>query len=208
MHKYASTVNTDKFVYVTISIVAILTSYLLGELSKYVGFRVPWWISIPTPLALFGVIHWIFDGYAWRWRVGTTTLSGTPDLRGRWEGTFSTDFTEPHVSPATTNTDKTTIRVAIDQRWHSISIRAETSHSWSESITATITTEAPIVVRYTYRNTPRNESVNTMTMHTGTCELRYVDADTCEGDYYTDRNRRTTGSMNLKRVRSREEIGA
>ena len=76
---------------------------------------------------LYGIIYWIFDNYAWKWKILRKFL-GVPNLNGHWEGTL------------TSKTFQTTIDMSLDvvQTWSKISFVSSFPKSKSESNVASI----------------------------------------------------------------------
>ena len=62
-----------------------------------------------------------------------------------------------------------------------------------------VVTEDECIVIYDYLNEPNQDAVDTMHIHRGTGRLLLID-DRLEGDYYTGRDRRNTGTIRLQRT--------
>lgn len=204
MHRYSIPGDTEKYVYAVLFVAAVFVALGLAHLARMVGFAAPWWLSIPTPLAVFGVLLWAFDILFWKIPMSKNrTISNVPNLKGSWTGTLTSDHDQGN-SKIDTPGHAEAINISITQTWRRILIVAHTSNSWSWSTSASIVSREPLVIHYIYENSPSNDATSTMMMHTGTCELRMIERDQLKGDYYTDRNRRTTGTMALTKTQVME----
>ena len=203
MHRYVTDLESDKMIYAILFVCAIAVSYLLTLLARVRIAAVPWWISMPTPFAMFGVLYRLFNRYFWRVKLPSgRTISGVPDLSGEWEGVLTTDYTPGERELE--SREKRDAKLTVRQTWRRILLTTETDRSISQSTGAVLSASDPLLIRYTYQNNPSNESITTMTMHTGTCELQIRSDETLQGEYYTDRNRRTTGTLRLSRRKRHE----
>ena len=180
-------------VYITLAVASILPVWLLDVVMGAVNFDPQWWVSIPSFAGFFWCLHWVFDHYAWRAGLfGKLGLVRTPDLSGGWVGTVESSYREGDATHE--------ISVSIVQRWSQMSITAETEHSQSHSIAASLRDDAGPYpeLTYMYVNEPKPGAVGTMNMHRGTAVLKLRE-QVLEGDYYSGRGRQEIGAIRLHR---------
>ena len=153
-----------------------------------------WLIPIPSIALVFGVSYWAFDNWLWRWPfLRVLRLISVPDLRGAWEGTVASSYTDFEKTQPVT--------VTIEQTWTKIVVRLNAAESRSWSLTASVLTNAPegLILTYLFDNDPGAESVRTLQRFRGTVVLVSDAPDRLEGYYYTGRGRETYGSIKLCR---------
>lgn len=152
-------------------------------------------LSVAGAGTVFGVLYWIFNRYAWRWRYPGSLLK-VPDLSGDW-----------HCDGQTLNPDGSPSyawegRVTIVQSWDKLRIRLKTRQSGSNSITAALIYDEAdgYKLLYNYRNDPRAGQAE-LKSHLGFGELVFAkDLQTAEGEYFNGHGRFTGGTMRLRRV--------
>lgn len=178
-------------VYAALAIMSIPPVWLLDAVMNAINFDPQWWVSVPSFAGFFWVIHWMFDRYVWR--VGLLRKLGAPDLRGEWVGSVESSYGEGDATHK--------ISVSIVQRWSKMSITAETQHSQSHSIAASLRDDGGSFPKltYVYINEPKSGAVSTMNMHRGTAVLE-LRGQVLEGDYYSGRGRQEIGSIRLHRA--------
>ena len=172
-------------------VVSLVANGILIEILK---IQWPWWFVVETPTTLglfFGVIHWAFGKYIWRYQLLHKLRWVTiPDLNGKWKGSVYSSY----------NHHKNSVTVTIKQTWNKIRIELKSSTSTSASEIAVFVCESPTdyFLHYCYKNEPRSSSKDTMHAHRGTARLRVKD-NGLEGEYYTGRDRSTHGELRLTR---------
>lgn len=175
----------------------VIPSVLMGY-GLFVGVSIAgqdwlWIVGIPSPLAVLGALYLWMDRWGWRNRLIRKVVGiRTPDLTGLWKGSTKS------IHESTT----TSIVVKIDQTWSRIQLRSETDQSRSTSETASLllTKGGEPILIYTYLNEPKALASKTMQTHRGTATCYLDAASQClDGDYYTGRGRRTSGSLSLQR---------
>jgi hypothetical protein len=195
MHPYA--VDSDErthvvFLFAALSIILI---WAVQHVLTYFAISFPWFICIPSPFAVFGLLWLFFDRYLWKFSIlHSIGLIKTPDLSGEWHGDLQSSHDEYHtVHP---------ISLKVDQNWTSICLflHANVSSSQSEVASIYINDSTGPVINYLYLNDPNPKTPKTMHIHRGTTTLRYdASKDTLEGSYYTDGKRKNYGEIRLER---------
>lgn len=195
MHPYA--VDSDERIHIVFLFAAlsIILIWSVQNVLTYFAIFLPWFICIPSPFAVFGLLWLLFDRYLWKLPVlHSIGLIKTPDLSGEWHGDLQSSHDEYHkIHP---------ISLKIDQNWTSISLflHANVSSSQSEVASIYIDNSTGPVVNYLYLNDPNPKTPETMHIHRGTTTLRYdASKGTLEGSYYTDGKRKNYGEITLER---------
>lgn len=182
---------------VSAGVVFILLSAV--DLVARMGWNVnitPSVMSLAGAAAVFGVLYWIFDRFAWRWPL-MRLLVKVPHLAGEWKCEGRTvDPQDPNAGQAW----KATITIA--QSWDKIRVHLKTAQSGSDSIAAALIVDDVEGYRllYNYRNIPKIGQVG-LVGHVGFCELLFAKTLlTGEGEYFNGHGRYTFGTMKLKRI--------
>src|SRR6185437_11634158 len=81
--------------------------------------------------AVFGVLYWVFNRYAWRWPLMSLAVK-VPNLSGAWQCSGKTYNAEGAVEYEWSGT------VTIYQRWDKIRVKLKTDKSGSDSIAAAL----------------------------------------------------------------------
>ncbi|MGH7484715.1 MAG: hypothetical protein ACREMY_03795, partial [bacterium] len=148
-------------------------------------------LSLVSAATIWGVLYWVFDRFAWRWRL-LARLLGVPNLAGDWlcEGVTLSAEGAPWQG-----------RVAITQTWDRIRVRLKTEQSGSNSISAALLRD-PIdgyILLYHYQNDPHVDQPQ-LRSHHGFAELTFSkDLRRAEGEYFNGHGRYTWGTMKLTR---------
>lgn len=196
MHPYCTDSNERTKVLLKIGIISAVLAYLIGHMNMWVE-----WVSTiqaPSALGIAVLLFKITDQWLWRWRLlQKVGLFSTPDLNGLWKGTLRTSFTKFGED------SEIEVSLRIRQNWTKISITLETDRSISNSISANLIINQPErgvpLLTYEYLNRPRSDAPRSMQTHWGTAWLTLKDSGTLEGEYYTGRDRRTHGTLILKK---------
>lgn len=192
-HSYSVNSNERKIIPFYIACVAIFLSWLVSALFLRFNISLPWWVSAPSAMGIYGVIYYIFDQFLWdKFIFHKLGFVKTPNISGKWSGKLTTSF-DPTVPMDT--------EVNIVQTWSEIQIILRTDNSLSRSIAASIILDSPEHARltYQYQNDPKTNSAASMQIHYGSTTLTYSD-DTLSGDYYSGRGRQNTGSIELRKI--------
>ncbi len=195
MHPYAVDSDERKKVTSILVVLSIILILAAQRVLTHFAIPLPWFICIPSPFVVFGLLWLLFDRYLWKFSIlHSIGLIKTPDLSGEWHGNLQSSHDEYHTLHL--------ISLKINQNWTSISLFLDTDVSSSQSEVASIYINNPMgpVVNYLYLNDPNPKTPETMHIHRGTTTLRYdASKDTLEGSYYTDGKRKNYGEIRLKR---------
>ena len=174
--------------------IGLLATWTIHRALSLVNVVLPWWIETPSTLGVAGILYAIYHKYLWPMRVfrffGITEV---PDIRGRWEGTLHSSFSERR--------DELPAVIEIHQSASDIKINLYTSQSRSSSVVANFSKDIDraMCLHYTYLNEINGLAAETMHTHYGSVHLRYYpDVRKLVGEYYTSRQRGNYGEMNFK----------
>lgn len=143
----------------------------------------------PSTFMTILVAYFEKSGWAWGWVQGW--LVRRPDIRGKWQMTFTSDY----VDPATKEKVVTTGTFAIKQTLSTVSIKMNGDKSTGTHVSAQVEEDADGEFKLcgVYRNEPRLAERSNMVMHYGAYLLRLPEASrrptTMEGEYWNDRGR-------------------
>jgi len=162
------------------------------------AINIPWFIELPT----FAGLTWgIYHGAAhltWRYKWFRALFRvQIPDLNGTWEGYLVSSFDPSKRIKCT---------LIIEQAWDSIGLIFETDQSRSCNGITGFAVKSPGGARlvYEYTNVPSAiAATDSMHHHEGTQWLTLSEDGAglkLEGDYYTGRDRRTYGSVEMRRI--------
>lgn len=201
MHDYSIDRHPKEKILFFLALAAILVTPVVNDTmsnaATYFGANTGWTVPLTAfpVFALFGGIYFAFDRYLWKWGWARKVLL-VPDLNGTWVCAGQTTMKDGQ---------NTTIdwsgRVTITQSWSKISIHLKTQHSESKSISASLFHEEGVGYRllYQYSNNPNAKQLE-LSKHSGSTELLFAEnCSTGEGHYFTDRHRRTVGTLKLER---------
>jgi hypothetical protein len=150
-------------------------------------------------MGFYGIFYHLFDKFIWPLQIGKFSFSSIPNLQGTWVGTIHSSYND---------TDYDGIVIYIHQTWSRVSVHLQTQTSGSRSTMAAINTlgSSEATLKYEYMNEPTARSMQTMSIHRGTANMR-LSPDSCllEGDYFTGRGRQTFGDMRFKLI-SRDRL--
>ncbi|MBN73109.1 MAG: hypothetical protein CME32_27960 [Gimesia sp.] len=189
MHTYSMRGCPREHYIFYIALVAISSIAIAKQIAGNFGVIV----SVGT-VTMFGFLHYFFDHYAWR-MPGISRIVAIPDLEGTWQVTGTTDGKDGVAR-------EWKGEARIEQTWSRIAISLETDGSRSRSTMASLERDAGHGFRiiYGYRNEPKG-TIEDLHSHYGTCQLVISPTlESAEATYFNDRERRTCGTMNWKRV--------
>lgn len=195
MHPYSTNSPATPKLVAYIMLAAVILSGVTGILVNYANTRFGWPIGSISAMTLFTGLYFFFDRVVWKWRWARSVLL-VPDLNGAWICQGRTVFKAGQAQEYVW-----TAKVTIKQSWSRITIRLKTAQSASESIAASLYREPGNGYRliYHYDNRPAMTE-QTLARHCGLCNLLFDESvHSAAGEYFTDKDRMTAGSMQLKR---------
>jgi hypothetical protein len=193
MQSYATDSDHNRKAVVVLTILAILSAWLLPRLLHALQLSVPWWLDAPAVMGFFGLYWTVYDRWAWKWRVGSLRVTAVPDLAGRWQGALRSSHNPETDTP---------IDITIHQTATQILVQSHTAHSESTSIMAALNCRPGLFqgLTYLYENWPQPLGLKTLEAHRGRAHLK-MDGDKLVGTYMTDFNRGNEGRFEVSRVR-------
>jgi hypothetical protein len=158
-------------------------------------YEIPWWVELPSILAIYEGLFALFDRRLWRWRV--FRLLGwvrVPNLNGCWDGDGSSSHASTRYQPT----------LEIRQTWTKLCVLLDTELSESHSLVGSIALNSAggPTISYQYENQRKPSALPTMKGHRGTTTLMLKDkpdGQVLAGPYYTDPERGTHGELRFKR---------
>lgn len=186
MHDYSININERKNIYFILAGISIGIMYLIRNI---VGV-IPWYIETPSPFLLFGIFSYLFDKILWKIKP-LKYLIKTPNMNGEYNGVLKSSYDNFN--------NEYMVTVIVKQSWTNIliTLRTNTSESHSQSASIIFMNEK-IYLFYSYMNKPEMDSVGSMHIHFGTCTHVYDEKEnTFNAEYYTSRDRKTYGVINL-----------
>lgn len=163
------------------------------DLAKQLGWNVnapPTFLSLAGAGAVFGILYWVLNTWAWRW-PGIGVLLKVPDISGTWDCQGKT------LAPDGSTKFDWQAEITIVQCWDKLRVRLTTKTSGSSSISAALAHDSVdgFVLLYHYRNDPRPEAVE-LKPHTGCAVITIAkDLKSADGEYFNGRGRMTFGTM-------------
>ena len=194
MHPYATDSDERRVIPLLLGLVALALGFLAHALITASDVDVPWWLDIPAPLALYGLLWSGFDRIAWHWSAWRRLkLIRTPDYRGDWVLEGQSDYE---------SATRFSGRAGIRQTWTRMSIEVETEYSRSHTLTASVLLDpsARPLLMYEYLSEPKAGSVDTLQAHRGTAWLELASDGNLSGEYYAGRGSRNAGTFRLTRA--------
>lgn len=172
-----------------------IINFILNSLTDYLqlNFFNMFSLFISYFLILFAsyrIIYKLFDECFWKKKPILNHLN-VYDLNGKWKG-----YTE------TEKYGKKDFNVTIEQTWTKIDMRLKTNQSTSDLISFSFNkTKGPHNIYYIYKSEVEQDQKEIST-HYGTCLLDIdEDEDMLNGFYFTDGQRKTYGTICLKRIK-------
>lgn len=196
-HPYATDSKEREQLPVWFAVLAIALSYGLHVVVDHFHPNLPWYVDLWDPIVFYGVIYRIFAQYGWRWGIWRWLgLVRIPDLNGRYVGSMRSSY-DDHQVPRPCEFD-------IHQTWTTIAIRGKFERSWSFNMVTGISVRDAVLPRLTYEyyNVPADAAPRSMHAHDGTMwfDIHSDGMVTLDGNYYTGRDRNTTGTVEVTRV--------
>lgn len=195
MHPYSTNSPATPKLIAYIMLAAVVLSGVVGILVNYANTRFGWPIGSLSAMTLFTALYFLFDRVAWRWKWARSILL-VPDLNGTWDCQGKTLFKSGQPQEFVW-----TAKVTIKQSWSRITVCLKTAQSASHSIAASLYREPGSGYRliYHYDNRPAMTEMH-LSRHCGLCNLLFSElVDRATGEYFTDKDRMTAGTMQLSR---------
>lgn len=167
------------------------------DFAKAMGWNVnvpPILLSLIGAGAVYTVLFWALNMYAWKWRPIAALLK-VPDLAGTWDCRGNSLDREGKVIHAWT------AEITIVQCWDKLRVRLKTNQSGSNSIAAALTHDSVDgwLLLYQYRNDPKIDQ-SELRSHVGTaCVTFSNDLKAATAEYFNGVGRATFGKMNWTR---------
>lgn len=208
MHNYSIDSDIRKKIFNYIIILGVLLIFLGQIILSFFNIRfIPLQINrftiielatkmFTTGVSISGMIYLLFDKIIWKWNP-IRKLHNIPNLNGTWEGKYVSSYQNERNENVTGIT-----KIIIKQTWSKIKIESYGDKSESHSIIAGLLCNGTngIELRYEYFNKSNKNVIETMNKHYGLNALTYNEKlDKLQGEYYTDKDRRTYGTIEVKR---------
>ena len=158
---------------------SIVSSYCLGILLP----DMPFWMETLSPLASYGILFWLFDKYAWKWKIFKfLSVRKFPNLNGKWKGLQKSSYKENDKCVEVQS------YIEIKQSFSKVYITSYYERSQSSSVVASFADfQDETFLYYTYDNEPNTEKVGTMQKHRGTVKLKCIpNTKLLSGRYFND----------------------
>lgn len=196
MHPYSTNSPAPPKHIAYMMLAAVALSSAIGLVVQYANTTRGWALGSVSAMGVFTVLYLLFDRVVWKWRWARRILL-VPDLNGTWRCDGKTLFKNGAPNEA-----EWSGTVTIRQSWSRIRIVLTTGKSASHSIAASIFQEAGSGFRliYHYDNKPGLGELE-LARHCGLCNLLFDETVvSATGEYFTDKDRMTAGTMNLTRT--------
>lgn len=200
-HNYATNSSFHPRMIASIAFIAVGLSALIGWIATWVQQTWGYGVGGISAMTIFGLLFFVFN--KWLWKIALLRrLLLVPNLNGRWRiqgKTIKRDGEDVSFDWEGT--------IDITQSWSGIVVVLRTKLSSSRSIAASLyryTGEGYRLI-YHYSNEPKADQ-SALKRHCGLCDLMFdEDLRQAEGSYFTDRDRLTTGTMQLTKEISSDE---
>lgn len=205
MHPYGIDTHQRRNLTIWLIVISFLVAPLVRNALTQLGWDTPTILEYALDVTSAGGVFYILieqtESTLWKNSLFRKLFRVTvPDLNGHWTGVLKSSFNDFTVEYP--------ITLDIVQEWSEISIelnRPKGSGSTSNTASIFLRAGARPKITYTYENKPDADQVETMHAHDGTAFLDVYSnsvADRLVGGYYTGRDRKTFGTMELTKVPS------
>lgn len=201
MHTYHTGEEIRTRAFTVSGILAIIAARLFHLLTQQLLPDIPWWIDTPSVLGFFGIFIWLYDNHFWKcWPFRILPWFYIPNLNGLWKVETKSSYTGfDEIIQASGLVRQTASKICI---------ALQTDQSFSHSIFAALVRMDrfnAFELMYYYLNHPKADSVETMSVHYGTCWMR-ISEDTVrlEGEYYSGRERQNYGTITFLQEESQK----
>jgi hypothetical protein len=199
-YPYATDSNEREALAYWFAAISIALAYLFNLTAAALKLEFPWWLVLPSPMALYLFVRWVFSRFLWRWQpLHALGIVKIPDLNGEYKGHLWTSH-DKHA-------DRHPCDFTVSQTWTSMSVHGRFAQSRSFNMVSGISVEGTDAPRlsYEYWNEPASGAVEGMAPHRGTIwfDIRQTEIGIqLDGEYYTGRGRGTSGRIQLRRTKS------
>jgi hypothetical protein len=165
---------------------------------KQNNINLPFYIEIPSPIAIYGLLFCLFEKHLWKYSIFKKLgIIIGDDLNGKWTGTVrsSYDKFEKNYS-ANFNIKQSATQIKINGLFNNSKSTSIHENFGKSEI------DNEVALFYFFRNEPNYDAKETMAMHEGVVKLIYNKTeDTLVGYYYSGRDRNNHGTINVRRVK-------
>ena len=194
MHSYASDSYDRKVAPWVIVGIAVVVAFAYSAVVAWRKIEVPWWVETPSIMLVYGIVYWLYNNRAWKWRLWGWRLSEILEFSGTWFGDIHSNHAEG---------TKLQGMMHVHQTWTDLCVEFDFQESRSYSVMAAVnvTPGSTEGLTFQYTNAPRHDATAAMNMHVGFNHFRLSpDGKALEGDYFSGRGRQTFGWMKLVRI--------
>ncbi|CEO21883.1 hypothetical protein [Paraclostridium sordellii] len=152
---------------------------------------------------IFTVVDFIFKKYLWKINL-IKKFHKVPDLNGKWEGQFISSFIDENTGKGKIGSCEMTVK----QDWDKIHFKCKFNETYSNSINVSFNLNSigGVSISFDYENSGSKENLNAKA-HLGFNMLKYLeDEDTLDGIYFTDMNRKSQGTLNVRRLINNQSV--
>lgn len=204
MQFYSTDSNERQSILWTLALISIGAATFIATHvtdTQILGFSLKGLAGIASSGTVFGILYGLFNTVLWKWEFPFRTLGlvKIPNLNGTWSGTYKTSFDQFHTERP--------YEILINQTWTkmAITMNGHSSSSESTSVYMTVENNRRICLTYSFRNDPREDSIQhiTMSSHKGLTTIEFdLLKNQATGNYFTNRTiqegRGTQGTFLLR----------
>lgn len=147
-----------------------------------------------TALGIFIIYLKLFKKYAWKWKIFSTFgIVDFPNISGKWKGTFKSSFKDSNGNDKVGDA-----LLTINQTFDKVSVYGKFNKSKSTSTGyhfAFDEQKRKQCLNYNYKNEVGAEADADMRHHSGSAKIWFNDDGCLEGEYFSDGQRGTHGSL-------------
>ena len=178
--------------------ISIIVVYLFSKIINIFEVQVPFFVSLPSILGVYGGIFYLFNNYLWKLPIfKKIKIINSENLNGQWKGYIRSSYDNMQSEIIT--------ELNIKQTATKIKIYGKFSDSQSVSINENFEfsdIDNNIALFYFYKNAPNYDAIDTMAMHEGSAKLIFnKEKNSLEGSYYSGRDRNNYGTIFVKRIK-------
>lgn len=189
LHSYSCDTKDRYAVHVYLILISIGLAFIIQFVLKELNREIPWWLGVPGIFSIYGSIYYVYANFLWKCSFIRVIFSiKTPIVAGIYSG----DLKSSHDDFGSNKK----IEIEIWQSWSKIliSLKTESSHSFSHTCSIAVEDHPIPTISYLYLNEPGAGSVKSMEIHYGMCMLDFKDHK-LNGDFFTGRGRQTHGTI-------------